>query len=70
MCPFLVLIKLNMHLNLFHLGLNQVSGYQLEAMVIFFQSCTFFFKTKIGQLSVIGLSNEKQSIEPTNNCFT
>ena len=24
-------------------------------------SCTFFFKNKIGQLSVTGLSNEKQS---------
>ena len=35
----------------------------------FFNLVHFLFKTKIGQLSVTGLSNEKQSIESTNNCF-
>ena len=60
---FLELIKINMFFNQLHLDWNQVGTAR------FFQPWTFFFKTKIGQLSVTGLSNEKQSKESTNNCF-
>ena len=41
-------------------------GYSSKPLVIFFNLVHFFIKTKIGQLSVTGLSNEKQSIESTS----
>ena len=45
-------------------------GYSSKPLVIFFFNLVpFFLKTKIGQLSVTGLSYEKQSIESANNCF-
>ena len=47
----------------------KLGRYSSKPLVIFFQSCKKI-NTKIGQLSVTGLSNEKQSIESTNNCLT
>ena len=53
MCLFLVFIKINMLLNHF----VEIRWVQLEAGGNIFSILYISFKTKIGQLSVTGLSN-------------